>query len=309
MNKQEYLQDEHVKGFLTYFYKIVSGEHGLNHGYSIDHAEWKKWATGNNYLSEGRIAYYKWGDLLPKYFWAGGGYKDNSDVLDKLSTSMKNALILSPEQPDKVLIESIRILDWGQTYKGTVSWLIYQYDKGELIDRLNKAIEILVGDEWGEAERLKFRSKGFVLRMDSGLTKIYSLASTRSIIYDGRVAAAMALLVVYYLDSIGMEKPDEIPANLNFAVDKTQKNNKRAPQYIFHGVKSIQFRNKNKNAHHAESNIWANWILQSIVDRVKDNRISKSVFLTSTQDKDFDHRCLRELEAALFMMGSRIDGL
>lgn len=297
MNKTDYLAE--IGGFIDYFYKIITKNESINYSYTIKHAAWLKWAKANKYTdAKNRITYARWSDLLEKYYWAGGDYQANKDKLDGLIVKIDSAVTNGGNA--QILVESTRILDWGQTYKGSISWLLKRYDKEDLVDRLNDAVRILDGDEWGKDEISQYE-KGKIL-MDSGLTKIISLASKKSIIYDGRTGAALAYLVVQYLKT-KVPVVNEIPDNLKFAVDKSKKDSSRNPKY----KKSI-FRNKTTKLAHAESNLWANWIIGSIVDRAgKRKDKGKSIFNREINGDNYS-QCIREIEAALFMMGSRIDG-
>ncbi len=303
MNKDQYLEDVYVKDFIDYIYKIVSGCVRLNYSYTISMPQWKKWARENHCVnSDYRITYENWDDLLKKYYWAGGNYRENEKIISEIVDKFKHGI---SKGNDRVFVDSIRVLEWGQTYKGSIAWLLSRYDDGTLSDCLKDAVTILDGDNWGEPEKKRFKKDGDLL-MDSGLTKIYSLASNRSIIYDGRVAAALAYLVVQFLGQhrTGIQT---IPDNLNFAVDKEKKDVQKRVMRSVNYNQSIFRNKKNNKLDQAESNIWANWIIRSIVDRAKIEDKGVEIFSEGISRENYS-QCMRKIEAALFMMGSRIDG-
>jgi len=92
----------------------------------------------------------------------------------ELSTSFEGTSV----NEHKVFVAAFKVLDWGQVYKGSAGWLIQEYENGCLSKKLKRGAEILDGDEDDVTEFEGNRT----LRMDFGLTKVYSLCSKHSII-------------------------------------------------------------------------------------------------------------------------------
>ena len=118
------------------------------------------------------------------------------------------------------------------------------------------------------------------------MSKIYSLLVDDFIIYDSRVAAALAWLVVVWCRST---KRKSVPKNLAFhrVPDKTaQVRNPSGGGFQFPNV-------YNRPKIHAQWNLRASWVLTKALE------FSKKADTTFHQQKNK----LRALEAALFMWG------
>ena len=126
------------------------------------------------------------------------------------------------------------------------------------------------------------------IHMNAGYTKIYSLLLDNFIIYDGRVGAALGLLVRFFLEE---NHYDSIPQSLNFAFglpkishankQELLKRNPSNHRFVFGAL-------ANNSKRHIENNIRANWLLNKVT--------VESNFSTTSNP-------LRSLEAALFMIG------
>jgi hypothetical protein len=180
---------------------------------------------------------------------------------------------------------AMKILDWGQVYKGSVGWLIQNHESGELVKAIKRAIEILDGDLLSDATSF---GKMPALRMDSGMTKVYSLASERSIIYDDRVGAALGLIVTNFLkDNVEHQcnaDKDKVPEALKFMRSATPSRNPSLGDFKFPPKKS--------GALHAQSNLMANWMMCKVAGD-----------LPSLWDKRELFEKLQAMESALFMLG------
>jgi hypothetical protein len=128
--------------------------------------------------------------------------------------------------------------------------------------------------------------------MNSGFTKIYSLYIDDFIIYDGRVGAALGLLVRMFCED---SKFKAVPVELAFAWGKGKESiyqnsceNRRNPSKESYRFPELL----NNSKRHIENNIRANWLLREIIDK------TKSKF--SNLDNSIQ---MRALEAALFMIG------
>ena len=218
--KTEYLNLPCVKGFVDYIRSIEESK-SLNHSYNVVDVRWEKYPNVNNKGSVVHINSLQ--NALDQYFWptivededydedkvsfGTASFEDNAKVLLNLKKLLRNAL--DTNDKDAVFVQSIKILNWGQVYRGAVGWLIERYEVGTLVSDIKSAIEILDGDK---SDRLSAFQKQ-ELRIDSGLTKVYSLGSNNSIIYDDRVGAALGLLARGYLSKVGW---NSVPPELNF---------------------------------------------------------------------------------------------
>jgi hypothetical protein len=296
----EYLRN--VAGFVDYLSELIRQpkDHPLDHAYRIDSKLWAKYLRQNKpacyNVETSVLALTSLNDAFNNYYWIAESptpqkddvegdnsansavttFAANAECLNALRTKFHNAW--KTEDPAGVFVACAAILDWGGVYRGSLKWLIKSYDGGSLINLLSQGMEILDGgDDSGIG---KFDSP---LRMDSGLTKVYALACERSIIYDDRVGAALGFLARKYLEQDRNEEVKEVPLNLKFACGGGDRN----PS----GDK-LEFPRRKPGRMHARSNLYANWILQSVAERTGD--------IFGRAEK------LRALEAALFMIGYRV---
>jgi hypothetical protein len=128
------------------------------------------------------------------------------------------------------------------------------------------------------------------MHMTSGFSKIYSAYINNFMIYDGRVGAALGLLVRAFCIQANLPY---VPHELQFAWTKGRSTRTRNPScdiYVFPELQS------NKPGVYLENNIRANWLMSAVANKTK----SKFANLDS-------HLRLRALEQALFMIGYDID--
>ena len=119
------------------------------------------------------------------------------------------------------------------------------------------------------------------LRFNSGMTKLYSLLNPNFIIYDSRVAAALAWLVYCWSPIV----PRELAFRCMLARKTIQQKIRNPDPNQFCGI--------NNNPHeHFKWNIRANWILEEALTKSV-VKYPKLRFLN-----------LREVEASLFMLGA-----
>lgn len=306
MNRNSYLKSVHVEGFINFLAKLVDGSMEFEHHYVIKHPAWLK-HLGDRIEANHIFTINSLEDAFNSYFWvvnemparkedaddhddycpdidrnvetAKNDFVSNFKVLDSIAKELNKAL--SEKSEEKTFVAAIRVLEWGQVYRGSINWLISKYDQGLLVESINDAVAILKGND---TQNLLARFDHVDLRMDSGTTKIFSLASSgNSIIYDDRVGAALGLLVIKYLKMIPEDmRPKTVPNELKFMRSNRHDRNASEADYNFPA------RGKNPSQIHAQSNLWANWVIQSLLCHVGDQWDA------------------RKLEAALFMIGYRV---
>jgi hypothetical protein len=304
--RESYLADGAVDGFITYFVDVVNGKKTIDHHYSV---EPKAWIAALKKRGIGKVlSLPSFQDAFNEYFWMtpeqerasgddptdepagnrrGTTYEQNATVLNALSCDLIGAI--KDKRKEVAFRQCIKILDWGQVYRGAVGWVVKQHEEDQLISCLIEGRDILEGDSLTAVSAF---GNGR-LRMDSGLTKIYSLSSTRSIIYDDRVGAALGLLVQQFLEHDGKKhclKAPKKPGNRRGIVpDKLRfMRSGRKDRNPSRGMLSFPSRGSKASLNHARANVMANWILGAVSDRVS---------------KIWD---IRKLEATLFMIGYRV---
>ena len=306
MDQSRYMESEHVLGFTNFIAGLIEGTEDLNHQYIIKHPAWLKY-LGDRIRADHKFEIHTFKDALESYFWVVNdkvsGEEEDSDEQEALTVESELGSNLSKKDfksnhkalrsiadllnaalraksEEKTFVAATRVLEWGQVYRGSIQWLISKYDQGKLVDSINDAVDVLTCNN---AKDCLKRFDHSDLRMDSGTTKIFSLASGgKSIIYDDRVGAALGLLVIRYLNSITIGiRPTSVPVELRFMRSDKKERNPSNELYKF------PRRGKYPSQVHALSNLRANWINHSLAKK-----------FSGVWDP-------RKLEAALFMIGYR----
>lgn len=210
-------------------------------------------------------------------------FAENARVLDILSQALRKAYHGSITSNDELSGAVAAILHWGGVYTKTQSG----GNKPWLAENQHNLRQIL-GEVVADHAKGEDRSNVAQLRFNSGMTKVYSLLLEDFIIYDSRVAAALAWLVLTWCkEAYGRGMAGLIVDSLRFACPPGNGN-------------AAAFRNPDKGtfktltskpAEHYCWNVRANWLLQS----AQAHAGARSHFSS-----------LREIEAALFQLGNRV---
>lgn len=271
-DREKYLNKPVVKGFIDYFSKVISGEIKIGCEYKPEKSKTIFYADTLE-------------DALNKYAWNKKNFTDNKIILENLSNKLKLAIENNDEF--KTLVICLKILKWGGV-ESSIGWLSDVAEEGVLIDRLKKSITFMDGDDLNSVDMF---NKNNILRCDSGTTKIFSLGSKKSIIYDGRVSCALGMIIIDYLKN---ENICIIPDELNILMDSGSKRKPNGDNFKF----IYKSPNIQQSKIHAISNIYSNWIFEQVVGfpSFKWEKCNLDINSDLT-DK------IRALEAALFMVG------
>ena len=285
MKKEAYLNKFEVKEFVKWLAKDINL---LTHSYK--HSKDKVTYSFKNLT-----------DALSQYNWAFNQFPDCRDKLHicKTKSLEENAKILNFLKIDlETSLQSnnfeifrksaIALMCWGGTHrtrviggvpKGNIPW--FENESNLII--VHQTLKILSSQN---DDIHSLRDIGG-LRFNSGLTKLYSLLIDDFIIYDSRVAAALAWFVLKFKEIKNLR---EIPDELKFAcmrdgshIRNPLPNKNIGFSYTEHTNPSI----------HAQWNIRASWILSEAV-----KLIPNSDYYSHKNVKP-----IRALEAALFMWG------
>lgn len=276
--KSDYLMNPVVSGFVKFLKEVVSGNTEIQSSYTP--AKDKKNKFSANTVEEALI----------NYKWGGKTYIENKEILDSLSQQLISGNKSKNEL--ETLVTCLKVLEWGEVYRGAVGWLADAADKEKLVEKISKSVEILEGDDLNKTALF---NQNQILRCDSGTTKIFSLASKKSIIYDGRVACAMGMLIIDYLSKETNFKT--IPVELDLLMDSPSSSTNRNPS-----VKKYKFvsksNQKSKGINHAVSNIKSNWIIEKVVNS---QSFQWECYGLNGDSNLIDK--MRAVEAAFFMIG------
>ena len=116
-------------------------------------------------------------------------------LADKLQAEVQS------EDPDSHALHHLclEVLEWGGVEGASSKWLRENCRDKSLHSQIRTAVKLLATAA-SEAELTPFDGSNLV--MNSGLTKVYALASPSNvIIYDGRIGAAMGLFARQYLEN------------------------------------------------------------------------------------------------------------
>jgi len=210
---------------------------------------------------------------------------ENGIVLNRLSAGLRQAVTRLDDH--QTLEWSLAVLSWGGVTNRNDEWL--QDNQVGLAAYLAHNAELL-DDPLCNTDNVKNLG-----RYNAGMTKIYALLLDAHIMYDSRVAAALALMVRRYCEACDLS---EVPEPLRFALPPGRTEaNQRGPNigpYYFPLVRGDETR---RHSLALRSALNASWLLKEIVLHDGGEAVFNGV--------DFPDQVspLRALEAALFMVG------
>lgn len=274
-----FVENFHVQAFIQFLGEIINGKRAINCHYFPKKD--KKNAFSIKYFNHG----------LEQYSWAGQSFTETQCTITALTKKLRESIVAKNEL--FVLQNALSILEWGQVYRGCIDWLVIHSQNNQLTNIIGESSAVLDGSLIkSKDEFTELFDRGGIYRCNSGTTKIFALQSQKSIIYDGRVACAIGMLVHDYLIENAI---NHLPADLNFLMDASQRNTSK------YTSKPYQYASKtdSENAlfNQAISSLKINLILQSVVKLTEDDVLGFS----STQEQ------LRAIEAVLFMIGYEVN--
>lgn len=279
MKKDEYLRNDDVSGFIDFVAGVINGSIAIQFPYVFHSAKVPSNFSARFGLS-GVAPTLK--DLFDRYWWGRKSYEENAETLLRIQNSLRNSLKGSIPNAADVYKATADIMDWGLHPKAAAANKVWAEEQGANLSNL-----LLRGKAALESEESAFDSFPGI-RMNAGYTKVYALLCENSIIYDGRVGAALCWLVRLYL--VRKDHKGQIPDTLAFLWSgglSAQHRNPSGDGFVFKPL---------RNGVHGASEAWAdvnmraNWILESA-------RSQSNAEWSRHEDG------LRKVESALFMLG------
>lgn len=210
---------------------------------------------------------------------ADADFVANAALLSKLQSAMRTSYAAGTLQSQAFAGAVAATFHWGgvYTWRGNKGWLLSNHAHLQPLVRAFITDHARGEDESGVAD----------LRFNSGMTKVYALLLQDFIIYDSRVAAALAWLALEWWTRHRNLPAVTLPAELRFGCpigngSKAQYRNPWPPIFLWL---------RNSPYGHYTWNIRANWILNAAQKQAG----AGSCFAD-----------LRQIEAALFQMGDRV---
>lgn len=292
LHKPAYLAHPMVHAFVAYLAQLLEGER-FEHAFNVrdkrlpsDHA---------CRASGGRLQIASLEDAFKAYWWNGAGFVQNKAQLDDIRQRLLQAIAAepSPDGASACLAAIDAVLAWGA---GGTGQPLYTHNKrwaearrADIVARMAQGRQVMTSAT--PDARLFGAPEG--PRMNAGFTKYFSLACDDVVIYDGRVGAALGLLVKRFCRAHGQLA--EVPQALGFRWG-AQNPGRRAPELALHRDPSeppYRFRALPSSGGPvwAEWNIKANWVLKAAQLRAQNAHWC--------QGEDG----LRCIEAALFTLG------
>jgi hypothetical protein len=277
-NKQEFINDELISRYIEFLAKLIAGE-PFKHAYTT---------SGNRSWSCDSLP-----DAKIKYDWHGD-YQTTAKKLRRFSAGLQ-ASVKSKNQ-NEAFYWAMCILDWGGVQK-SMHHVIRKYDSGLLCQSIKDSCSIMVGENYDLR-----RFDGADLFIDSGLTKIISLASDRSIILDSRVVAGMFLLAtkIFTNRELSVLEKQFIfiggKSTSKSAPSKRRETTQYKSEFVLEPIRNKVFPLQ------AHVNLVSNWILQTAIEIAKHKVDSSLSKLWDSSEEDLP----RSVEAALFMIGADI---
>ncbi|WP_199052028.1 hypothetical protein [Aquitalea sp. ASV15] len=277
MRKNQYLADSDVADFAIWLSSEIT-KPKLTHRYE----------KSNGSLVE----FNSLADAFKQYEWPfrftgpenkefkGKSYKDSEQALAYLAKHLR--LALHAGNDNEVCEWACRIMKWGGVSHGNASWL--RNNVNGLAD------EILTVEAALNAEEEGIQALQSVRRFNSGMTKVYSLLIPGFIIYDSRVAAALAWFVNKWCEKTSRK---QVPSSLAFPCMPAKEGENpriRKSRNPSNGTRIFPKLN-NQARVHAQWNLRASWLLDECL-----RHSAPMPFIN-----------LRELEAALFMWGYNLN--
>lgn len=288
MKKKDYLNSNTVKNFIDWIDYRLDKPNSFIHSYEMKKPNIIYRFTSIYSAYESYCWPFSYTDPISGRRITGRSFNDSFRSLNSLS----NGLIESIRNSDVELCKSYcySILDWG----GVLNYNNRKIDS--LGDGICKYFEYVIDRFNDDMSSEEYHEHNIL--MNSGFTKIYALCANEFIIYDGRVGAALGLLVRKFCEQNQLET---VPAELSFAWGKGKESryvssakNKRNPGNEIYKFPEL-LNNPNR---HLENNIRANWLLCEIIDSTK----------SKFNELDSNARLIA-LESALFMIGYEVRNL
>ena len=304
-NREDYLNDEYVEGFVAWLSKILAGDIGIGFSTSFprdmlpDH--YASVCCGRMERDAGGPVYVVTADTLEQlfgyYWWGRDDYEGNKREVDRVRQVVQQAIAAEGggSALELTRLACRQVMEWGfgrgtRASESNVSWAMGL--DSSLVRVLRNGREALLSDVpdlsvFGRSDDPSTHWS----KMNSGWTKYYSFALPAHVIYDSRVGAALCYLVRRYLEALSAtRRVDGVPASLAFrwAPGQARRVVRDPSRWPYRFARLLGGASGSREW--ARINIQANWILAAAIEKA-------GVGWCSGADG------FRRVEGALFMLG------
>ena len=200
-----------------------------------------------------------------QYRWKDEGWRENKKKLDCFRRKLREAVDQS--HPGCAFDVCEKILRWGGVSAHNVAYLKCREQQCVLLDELRHLRAVLAGDRTPTRKEMRRdpSDEATECRMNAGFVKIYSLLCEYCVIYDGRVGAALGLLVRQFCQATGRGK---VPASLAFAFgDPKEARDAKCPKLRDPGRNGLGFpKLRSDSRFHTAQVMQANWFLRAALE-------------------------------------------
>ena len=274
MTKEAFLADPDVKEMRPWVAARFDSTSGWTHKY-VDRR------TGNRWSCDSLT------DAFRQYRWNRESWRENNTRLDSYRRDLREAV--GDDNVDRAADACERILRWGGVRARNGVYL--RSHRSSLLDELRHLQAVIDGNHTPSPSEMRQDPSvaDTECRMNAGFVKIYSLLCDHCVIYDGRVGAALGLLVRQFCEHTGRTT---VPRRLAFAFGSPKEARKaRCRKLRDAGRNGLRFpRLRSSSLHHTAQLMRANWFLRSILET--------GAWPGSAGEDGF-----HELAAGLFMVG------
>jgi hypothetical protein len=296
MNKTTYLTHKVVTQFTDYIARLLD-EEPFHHKFIVRDRRIPP-GYSDRFLRDGLLTINSLEGAFDRYWWAGKDFLQNKEELDKVASIVKKAIRIEHQGGNAATencLNAIReVLEWGAGGTGVPLYTAnYRWAMGlgsELVGRVQAGRNEMTSD----TPSIGIFSCDGGPRMNAGFTKYYSLACGKNVvIYDGRVGAALGLLVLRFVSSVDPPML-QVPPELDFRWGSQNPGSRDAALALnrnpSRGVYVFRKLPSEGGAKWARVNIMANWVLGAAIAK------SKAKWCRGSDG-------LRKVEAALFTIG------
>ncbi len=263
-------------------------------------------------INENVLTYSTFAEASFAYKWGHSNFIQTKYQMEEF----KENLYRYRSDDYELLRTCLAIYEWGGVQRniGQLNQIMKNESLGNYLEKIKRELSYVSWDNIEQKINLFSKSPGH-LKIDSALTKIYSLMMPHFIIYDGRVGSAWCLL--YRLHKLNSGPVDFSKEPFAWGNSTSTSTNKRSPSVGIKGSESFRILAKKKKnddpiRRHIECNLFANLIIKEVFDdklTLKNYTEQLRGLFGIESVVETSPFAMHVFETALFMIGNDLSGL